>query len=158
MALTGVAGLMLTPTLAPLLRIKSMHSWAFSVASMWNVTRSAPALANRSTYFSGSTIIKCTSINLSVDSVMAFSTGNPNEMLGTNTPSITSMCTHSAALRSIILVSRSKWPKSADSIEGDMIRFLLLIGMQKNLCTKVAKKPKKSITFGLLKQDIPILL
>lgn len=58
---------------------------------------------------------------------MLFSTGNPKEMLGTNTPSITSMCIHSAADESIMRVSLSKNPKSADSIDGDMMRFMPII-------------------------------
>ena len=75
--------------------------------------------------FSGSTIIKCTSSTLLVALRIGFITGNPNEMLGTKTPSITSMCTHSAALRSIIFVSRSRLPKSADNIEGEIIRVIV---------------------------------
>lgn len=56
---------------------------------------------------------------------MNFRTGNPNEMLGTKTPSITSICTHWAALLSIIRVSRSRWPKSAESMEGAIMRCIV---------------------------------
>jgi len=62
-ASTGVAGLTDTPALAPARRISATHPAGSSVASRWKVTRSAPASAKRATYFSGLTIIRCTSRN-----------------------------------------------------------------------------------------------
>ena len=85
---------------------------------------SAPALAKRSMYFSGLTIIRCVSSTFFVPLRIGGISGNPNEMFGTNTPSITSMCTHSASLRSSIAMSSAKCPKSAESTEGDMILFM----------------------------------
>lgn len=78
---------------------------------------------------------------------MAFSTGNPKEILGTNTPSITSICTHSAALRSTICVSRSRWPKSAESIEGATILFMVRILLTTNIVI--------SRQFSTLRSGIP---
>ena len=48
---------------------------------------------NSSTYRTGCVIIRCTSRNISVTFRMDFSTGMPMEILGTNTPSITSTWT-----------------------------------------------------------------
>jgi hypothetical protein len=42
----------------------------------------------------------------------------PNEILGTNKPSITSRCSQSALLLSIISQSLERLPKSAAKIEG----------------------------------------
>ena len=144
-ASTGVAGLTDTPALAPARRISATHPAGSSVASRWKVTRSAPASAKRATYFSGLTIIRCTSRNFAVALRMAFSTGNPNEMLGTKTPSITSIWTHSAALASTIRVSRSRWPKSAESIEGATIRC-----MNQRVCrSKIRKIPRKILPLSV---------
>ena len=47
-------------------------------------------------------------ILLSVNFATYFNTGKPNEILGTNTPSIISICTHSASLRFIISISLAR--------------------------------------------------
>jgi hypothetical protein len=48
-------------------------------------------------------------------------TGNPNEMLGTNKPSITSRWIQSASLAFNILISSERLRKSAESSDGAMI-------------------------------------
>lgn len=65
-------------------------------------------------------------------------TGNPNEMFGTKTPSITSMWIHSASLRSSIAMSSAKWPKSAERTEGDMI--LGIIRLFLSVCCKFVQR------------------
>ena len=94
-ASAGVLGLSTTPAFLPLAWILSMAAWMFSGVSdsRCTVTRSAPASQNWSTYRTGSTIIRCTSKNMSVTLRMDCTTGMPMEMLGTNTPSITSTWT-----------------------------------------------------------------
>ena len=69
------------------------------------------------TYFSGSIIIKCTSIGFSALLAIASLTGNPNDILGTNAPSMTSRWNMSAYLFTVS-ISFSRWRKSAASIEG----------------------------------------
>jgi hypothetical protein len=51
--------------------------------------------------------------------------GNPNEILGTKTPSMTSMWSQSASELWSILVSLSTLPKSHDKMEGETIIFYL---------------------------------
>ena len=94
-ALAGVLGFTTTPAFLPLAWILSMAARMFSwvSASTWQVTMSAPASQKRSTYRTGSTIIKWTSRGMSVTFRMDSTTGMPMEMLGTNRPSITSTWT-----------------------------------------------------------------
>lgn len=63
-------------------------------------------------------IIKCTSNGLEVYFRIAFKTGNPKEILGTNTPSIISTCMESAALLSNISTSALRLAKSPERIDG----------------------------------------
>ena len=46
-------------------------------------------------------------------------TGIPNEIFGTNIPSMTSMCIQSHPASSILFTSAPKFAKSADKIDGD---------------------------------------
>ena len=48
-------------------------------------------------------------------------TGNPNDMLGTNVPSITSQCSQSASLRFIMSMSARRLAKLAESMDGETI-------------------------------------
>ena len=68
---------------------------------------------------------------------MASITGKPNEMLGTNTPSITSRWNHSQVLSLSRSMSRCKWPKSADSSDGAIFTFMSYQLGQYIECTKV---------------------
>ncbi len=68
--------------------------------------------------------MRCTSQTSEVAAFSCFKSGTPMVRFGTKWPSITSMCTHSAALRSIISISCRSCPKSADRTDGAMIRFI----------------------------------
>src|SRR5574344_1524679 len=76
--------------------------------------------------FSGWTIIKCTSNGLLHIFATDFITGKPKEILGTNTPSITSRCNQSASLRFIISISLLRSLKSAAKRDGATIVFIIL--------------------------------
>ena len=91
----GVLGFTTTPAFLPLAWIFFRARWIFSSvsASTWQVTMSAPASQNCSTYRSGRSIIRCTSRGSAVTGRMDFTTGIPMEILGTNRPSITSTWT-----------------------------------------------------------------
>src|SRR5699024_7231126 len=69
-------------------------------------------------YLRGFSIIRCTSRNMSVAFLRLFSTGIPIEMLGTNMPSITSKCSHSAPAALTSSTSRASFAKSADRTDG----------------------------------------
>ena len=79
---------------------------------------SAPAFAKSSIYLEGSSIIRCTSKGLFVKFLMLLITGIPKEMLGTNLPSITSICIASAPYLSRFFMSSPSLEKSAESIDG----------------------------------------
>ena len=66
----------------------------------------------------------------------ASSTGNPNEMLGTNTPSMTSRWSQSASLRLIISISRSRCRKSAASNDGET-NVILEFDLVQTICLSV---------------------
>ena len=55
-----------------------------------------------------------------------FKTGNPKEMLGTNTPSMISICNQSASLRLMLSRSASKLAKLADNNDGDIIGVFII--------------------------------
>jgi hypothetical protein len=65
----------------------------------------------------------------------AFSTGKPKEILGTNTPSITSKCIQSAAEACNILISLSRFPMSADRTDG-AIRGVFMVKISPKLKQK----------------------
>ena len=94
-ASAGVLGLSVTPVFLPSDFAISMALTMFSSvsASTWKFTRSAPALQNCSTYLTGRSIIRCTSMNMSVAFLNDFKTGMPIDIFGTKIPSITSKCT-----------------------------------------------------------------
>ena len=73
------------------------------------------------TYFLGSLIIKCTSKTKFVAFLSDLTTGAPIVIFGTKCPSITSMCTHFAPAEATLFISRSKFAKSADNIDGEII-------------------------------------
>ena len=81
---------------------------------------SAPALANASTYRSGSTIMRCTSTGRRVALRTASTTTGPMVMLGTKRPSITSTWIQSAPAASTARTSSASRPKSAERMEGAM--------------------------------------
>ena len=89
-----------------------------SVASIWKVIRSAPALAKGSTNYSGSTTIIWTSKNLFVFGLNDLTTGGPIVRLGTNWLSITSMWIQCAPPSSHWDNANFKSEKSADKIDG----------------------------------------
>ena len=87
---------------------------------------SAPASLNSFIYLPGSSIIRCTSNTLSVYFLIAFITGIPNEMLGTNFPSMTSIWMESAPALSMVFISFPRFAKSADNIDGAKYNIFIL--------------------------------
>ena len=88
---------------------------------------SAPALAKSATYLSGSTIIRCTSNGLVVTGRRASTIKGPIVMLGTKRPSITSTWIQSAPAASTARTSSPSREKSAERIEGEITRGLVLM-------------------------------
>ena len=62
----------------------------------------------------------------------ASKTGKPKDMLGTKTPSITSMCNQSASLSLIISTSALRFRKSAESKEGAISGFFIICLVKAN--------------------------
>ena len=115
----GVAGFNATPASSPFSLIASIVRSKCLHASACTVMRSAPTSARSSIYLPGSSIIRCTSKIRSLHSLILLMTGIPNEMLGTNIPSITSICTYCAPASSNILTCSPRFAKSADKMDGD---------------------------------------
>ena len=88
--LTGVAGLMATDALRPAAWMSWIRRFAWSVASMWKVTLSAPASMKAAIISSGLVIMRWTSTGRSVARLVALRMSSPKEMFGTKCPSITS--------------------------------------------------------------------
>ena len=86
---------------------------------------SAPAFAKSATRSSGSTIIKWQSSTLSVTGRIASTTNGPIVMFGTNLPSMTSTCTHSAPALSIAWISSPSFAKLALRMLGDTMMLFL---------------------------------
>src|SRR5688500_6631319 len=82
---------------------------------------SASAAVSSSTYFSGSTIMRCTSSGRCVAARTALTTIGPMVRLGTKRPSITSTWIRSAPASSTARTSSASLPKSADRIEGAIL-------------------------------------
>lgn len=93
-------GLIESPTFIPFADL-IQRSFYILWASTCTVTESAPAFWNASTCWIGSWTIRCPSMNCSVASWIDAITGIPNEMLGTNIPSMTSKWIYSAPLSSV---------------------------------------------------------
>src|SRR5579872_4571268 len=85
---------------------------------MW----SAPALAKASRYGSHGAIIRCTSSGFAVCGRIALTTSGPIEMFGTKWPSMTSTWIQSAPALSTARTSSPSLAKSADRMDGAMIR------------------------------------
>ena len=79
---------------------------------------SAPHSTKSRIYLSGSVTIKCTSKNMLDSFRIDLITGIPKEMLGTKSPSITSICRYSTPSFSRILICSPSLLKSADKIDG----------------------------------------
>mmetsp|Transcript_1521 Transcript_1521/g.4802 ORF Transcript_1521/g.4802 Transcript_1521/m.4802 type:complete len:250 (+) Transcript_1521:150-899(+) len=125
--LTGVPGFNTTPALHPksLIWLIVRCKWIVAAPSACTEIISAPALAKSATRSSGSTIIKWQSSTLSVTGRIASTTNGPMVIFGTNRPSMTSMCTHSAPALSIAWISSPSLAKLALKIDGDtMMEFL----------------------------------
>ena len=88
---TGVSGLIETDGLSPSFFIPLKVSLNSLHASLCTVIPSAPAFAKSLKYLIGSLIIRCTSKNMLLSFLMDSISGMPNEIDGTNNPSITSI-------------------------------------------------------------------
>ena len=80
-----------------------------------------PIFINSVIYFSGSTIIRWTSKGFLVSSLIVYTIGIPNDIFGTNNPSMTSRWNQSALLSLIFEHSRDKLEKSDARIDGDTL-------------------------------------
>ena len=124
---TGVEGFKVTPAFIPLslicwtTRCKCVH------ASKCTFIIIAPNAFTSGMNFSGCTIIRCTSSGFSLNSATYFNTGKPNDILGTNTPSIISKCSQSASLRLIFSRSLLKSAKFAESKDGAILISFAII-------------------------------
>ena len=89
--------------------------------SACTVTQSAPAFLKSSRYLSGSSIMRCTSNIMFVSFLRHFMTGAPNDMFGTNAPSITSRCSAGTFALSSSAMPSAICAKSTDNNEGERI-------------------------------------
>ncbi len=115
---------MVMPTFLPRKRIFCMVPTMSCVASTWKLIRLAPQSANSLMYRSGLSIIRCTSKKISEHFLTDSMTGIPNEMSGTKTPSITSICRYRAPACSTSRICSPSLLKSAAKIDGDKIFIL----------------------------------
>lgn len=129
MSFTGVDGLIETAAFTPAALICSSVRSRSSHASACTVMESAPHSTKSRIYLSGSVTIKCTSKNMLDSFRIDLITGIPKEMLGTKSPSITSICRYSTPSFSRILICSPSLLKSADKIDGhnrySMTQYLL---------------------------------
>ena len=109
---------MVTALLHPSSRIRRRRAGLSPSASTWMFSRSAPALAKGSMYFSGWEIMRCTSKKAFVARRRDLTTGTPMEMLGTKWPSMTSTWSQSAPASRTRSQSRWRLAKSAERMEG----------------------------------------
>ena len=89
-----------------------------SRTSACTVTRSAPASRNHGSCSNGLSIIRCTSSGSDVAFFNCFTIGTPMVRFGTKCPSMTSTCTYPAPASSMRAMSRPRFMKSADRMDG----------------------------------------
>ena len=120
----GVAGFNATPALQPSSRMRASWRCRCGAASAWTVSPVAPACAKVSRYFSGRQTMRWTSSGSVVRDRTASITFEPNVRLGTNWPSMTSMCSQSAPPASHMATSSPSFVKSALRIDGAIRTFM----------------------------------